>query len=182
MTVASSITTAEQLAQEASRLGRCELVRGELIMMSPASPLHGRIANRVASIITNFVDAHRLGAVFAAETGFIIERDPDTVRAPDVSFLRTERATNLPKRGFYPGPPDLAVEVLSPDDTASEVLDKVAQWLEAGTVSVWVIDPQRRTLTVSRADQPSRTLRDHEELADEPLLPGLRVQVAELFK
>jgi len=152
MTVAGMITTAEQLLEEAAGLGRCELVRGELRMMSPAGSRHGAVVIRIATLLANHVDAHGLGQVFAAETGFILARNPDTVRAPDVAFVGRERlAAGLPT-GYFPGPPDLAVEVLSPDDRPAAVAAKTADWLAAGTRLVWVVDPADRSLTAHAAD------------------------------
>src|SRR5436190_21038580 len=108
MIARSAITTVEQL--EAARdLGRCELVRGELIMMSPAGAFHGDVANTLAFMLTGHVKKHNLGKVFAAETGFILSRNPDTVRAPDVAFVRSDRVRAIPKEGFFQGAPDLAV-------------------------------------------------------------------------
>ena len=114
----STRMTAAQLLQ-ASDLGRCELVQGELAMMSPAGFEHGRIVNNVAWFLTSHVRQHDLGIVTGAETGFHIARNPDTVRAPDIAFLRSDRVPQEPVRGFFDGPPDLAVEVMSPDDRAA---------------------------------------------------------------
>jgi Uma2 family endonuclease len=153
MTTTSMITTAEQLFQEAVSLGRCELVRGELLMMSPAGSRHGAVTLRIATLLANHVDAHGLGQVFAAETGFILTRNPDTVRAPDVAFVsRSRLETGLPT-GYFPGPPDLAVEVLSPDDRPAAVAAKTTDWLAAGTRLVWVVDPATRSLAAHAAEE-----------------------------
>lgn len=181
MTSVSSISTAEQL-WNAGDIGRCELVRGELVMMSPAGPNHGDIALTVGTFLKLHVWKHRLGKAYGAETGFVIGRNPDTVRAPDVAFVQQDRLHLTPRRGFFPGPPDLAVEVLSPDDSASEAMAKVDDWLDAGTIEVWVVDPDRKTVTVTTKGQPARFLRENNELTCEPLLPGFRVAVAELFR
>ena len=141
--IPGTITTAEQLA-DAPDLGRCELVRGELIMMSPAGSEHGGIIAEFTAILRDFVKDHKSGKVFGAETGFIIGRDPDTVRSPDVSFVEKARLPPKLPRGFFPGPPDLAVEVLSPSDRAGEVQAKVQDWLAAGCLAVWVVDPENR--------------------------------------
>ena len=119
MIARTSITTAEQLLA-AGDIGRCELVRGELILMSPTSYHHGRVAGRIYELLSAHVRQHRLGDTLVGEPGFYLERHPDTVRAPDVAFVQAERAAHAPARGFYDGAPDLAVEVLSPDDRASE--------------------------------------------------------------
>ncbi|MHC4934337.1 MAG: Uma2 family endonuclease, partial [Planctomycetota bacterium] len=109
-----AITTAEQLLR-AGDIGRCELVRGELRMMIPPGFAHGRITIKLTGPILKHVEANGLGIVVAAETGFLLARDPDTVRAPDIAFVRAARGPG-PERGYFPGAPDLAVEVLSPDD------------------------------------------------------------------
>ncbi len=150
-------------------------------MMSPGGGRHGRIALAIGRILGTFVSANHLGATYAAETGFVIERDPDTVRAPDVAFLRKSRLNLEHAEGFIAGPPDLAVEMISPSDSASEVLDKVQQWLGAGCESVWVADPDKRTIAVYRSDRPVRVWREGESLVDEAPLPGFVLVVDEVF-
>jgi Uma2 family endonuclease len=180
MATVQDITTAEQLLG-APGLGRCELVRGELVMMSPAGFEHGDVAGRVHGHLFHFVTQNRLGTVTAAETGFQIGHDPDTVRAPDVGFIRTERVPKVRTRGFFQGPPDLAVEVISPTDRAGELLAKVQDWLAAGCRAVWVVDPTSRTISVYRGSGEISLLGITDEVADEELLPGFRLSVAEVF-
>jgi Uma2 family endonuclease len=122
MTLPHSITTAEQL-RAAGDIGPCELVRGELIMMAPAGEEHGGVAHTLGRHLGNYVADRSLGRVYAAETGFLIARNPDTVRAPDVSFVRQDRLAPRPRQGFGEIVPDLVAEVLSPGDRAIEVLD-----------------------------------------------------------
>ncbi len=174
-----TITTAEQLEQ-AGDIGRCELVRGELIMMSPASGWHGWSANDLAYHITHHVRQHKLGAVLTAEPGFLIARQPDTVRAPDIAFVNSTRLHIIPQRGYVQGPPDLAVEVISPRDTATEVMDKVDQWREAGCPLVWVVDPQRRVVTTYSASE-RRVLRQDDTLTADDILPGFALRVGDIF-
>ncbi len=180
MATIEQVTTAEQLLQTPG-LGRCELLRGELVLMSPAGSEHGGIAANVAAALVAFVKKNRLGRVFGAETGFQIAHDPDTVRAPDAAFVRAERIGSALGRGFFQGAPDLAVEVVSPGDRASEVLAKVQDWLDAGSRQVWVIDPQTRTVTVYRSRREISVLEASETLSAEDLLPEFRFPVAELF-
>ena len=144
--------TADELLAMPHHGYRCELVQGALRQMAPAGRQHGRIAaNFIGSLIV-FVKKHNLGEVHSSETGFIIDTAPDTVRAPDASFVSRERAeATAEERGFFPGAPDLAVEVVSPNDRYSEVEEKVSDWLRAGTQMVVVIDPHQRTATVYRA-------------------------------
>lgn len=173
------ITTADQLLR-AGDFGRCELVRGELRMMLPAGGEHGRIAAKLTCYLGNHVMSRRLGTFYAAETGFVLSRDPDTVRAPDVAFVRAERPAG-PRRGYYDGAPDLAVEVLSPDDRPGYVEDKVAEWLEAGTLAVWVVDPDQRTVTVHEPGRPASLFGEADVLPGGPLLPGFELAVREVF-
>ena len=121
---------------------RYELVQGELRQMALAGRQHGRIAAKIGGCLEAFVVKNGLGETYAAGTGFIIDTAPDTVRAPDVSFVSRERAeATAEERGFFPGAPDLAVEVISPNDRYSEIEEKVSDWLRAGTQMVVVIDP-----------------------------------------
>ncbi|MFM9196736.1 MAG: Uma2 family endonuclease [Planctomycetia bacterium] len=182
---AFAITTAEALSHAAAGLGRCELVRGELVMMSPAGSRHGAVAARIAKAIADHVEPASLGVgvgvVFAAETGFVLERNPDSVRAPAVAFVRAERLAGGIPAGFFPGPPDLAVEVLSPSDQRQEVAAKVNQWLAAGTTLVWVVDPADRTLTAHGIDGHSMTYREAESVPGAPVLPGFALPLGRIF-
>ena len=171
---------AEQLL-EAADLDRCELIRGSLIMMSPSGFRHGRIAGAICALLRVFVQEHRLGVVTGAETGFQIAHDPDTVRAPDVGFVRGERIPETEPLGFFQGAPDLAVEVLSPTDRASEVLAKVQDWLGAGCSSVWVVDPETRTVTVYRSRDQMAVVTASEVLDAADILPGFRLPVTDIF-
>jgi Uma2 family endonuclease len=181
MVTIENITTAERLLA-AGDIGRCELVRGELVMMSPAGSEHGWIVINVSTPLATFVRQHGLGRVFGAETGFRIGQDPDTVRAPDVAFVTAQRIGDRLARGFFPGPPDLAVEVLAPDDRAGEVLAKVQDWLDAGCRAVWVVDPRTRTVTVYRSRSEIVVLGASETIDGGDLLPDFRLPVGELFQ
>jgi Uma2 family endonuclease len=174
-----AITTAEQLLQ-AGDIGRCELVKGELRMMIPPAYEHGRITFRFGYLLGAHVEPRRLGTILAAETGFLLSRDPDTVRAPDVAFVRAEREPG-PIRGYFPGAPDLAVEVLSPEDRPGSVREKVAEWLEAGTLAVWVVDPRQRTVTVHEPNHEPRVRGESECLRGGEVLPGFELPVREIF-
>ncbi len=174
------ITTAEELL-DAPDLGRCELVSGELIMMSPAGFEHGVVAGRVYGYLFIFVQQNQLGLVTAAETGFQIGHDPDTVRAPDVGFIRADRVPLVRTRGFFQGPPDLAVEVVSPSDRAGDLLAKVRDWLSAGCQSVWVVDPTSQTISIYRGSHEPAMLTNADVLADDAVLPGFHLPVTQVF-
>jgi len=150
-------------------------------MMSPAGFEHGRIASRLCYCLEQFVRQRQLGVVTGAETGFHIAHRPDTVRAPDVGFVRNERVPAATVCGFFDGPPDLAVEVLSPDDRSAEVAAKVADWLASGSTAVWLVDPAKRTVGIYRRESPPRVLSASDELDGQDVLPGFRLPVAEIF-
>ncbi|MCC6124412.1 MAG: Uma2 family endonuclease [Pirellulales bacterium] len=179
-TLERTITTAAQLLQTPG-LGRCELVRGVFIEMSPAGFMHGRLAARVARILLDFVESRSLGEITGAETGFYIERNPDTVRAPDVGFIRADRLPTKKLSGFFDGPPDLAVEILSPSDRASEVIAKVQEWLHAGCKAVWIVDPETETITVHESKNRIFELSKGDTLSGGDVLPGFGVLVRDIF-
>ncbi len=150
--------------------------------MSPAGAKHGDIALEIGSRIRIHTTDHRLGRTFGAETGFLLTRNPDTVRAPDAAFVSQAR---LPESGvpagYFPGAPDLAVEVVSPGDTAGEVEEKVQMWLAHGASLVWVIHPATRTVTVYRRDGSANVLHNDDLLDGEAVLPGFSFPVDRLF-
>jgi Uma2 family endonuclease len=177
-TTAPSITTADQLLA-AGDIGRCELIRGELRMMTPAGWDHGVIAGELFRVLSSYVQRRKLGRVSAAETGFRLAGD--TVLAPDVGFVRKARVPRRAHPAYFRGAPDLAAEVLSPDDRSSEVLEKVREWLLAGCALVWVLDPRSRTVTVHRKAGPPDVFSSAQMLDGEDVVPGFRVRIGRLF-
>jgi Uma2 family endonuclease len=161
---------------------RYELVKGELIQMSPTGDEHGQVTMELATILHQFVKKHNLGRVYAAETGFKLESGPDTVRAPDVAFVSRERveATGT-LTGYRSGAPDLVVEVLSPSDRIGKVEAKVKQWLETGARMVWVVSPKLHTVTVYRSLTDIVTLTEKDNLDGGDVVPGFQIKVAEIF-
>ena len=170
--------TAEELLRLNLPNKRTELVRGVLVVREPAGYRHGDVAAQLLVAIANHVKANRLGRVFAAETGFTLARKPDTVRAPDVAFISTARLPDPTPRGFAELAPDLAVEVLSPDDRPGDVLGKVGDWLNAGARLVWVVDPVRVLARVYRADGSESILDETDALRGEDVLPGFEYQLS----
>ncbi|MBX9788687.1 MAG: Uma2 family endonuclease [Pirellulales bacterium] len=160
----------------------CELVRGELRMMTPAGARHGDIVNNLAYELTSFVKRGRLGKVFSADTGYRIASDPDTVVAPDVSFVRREEipAEGLPVR-FWNQAPTLAAEVISPSDTAPAVRQRAQMLLEAGTLVVWIVEPDSKSIEVHRLGQSVVKIEVRDRLSEDDVLPGFSCRVAELF-
>jgi Uma2 family endonuclease len=180
-TITRHITTAEQLL-DAGDIGRCELVRGELHMMTPAGGEHGGIANESAFQITAFVKKHKLGRVYAAKTGFVLQRNPDTVLAADVAFVRSDRVPKgRGRRGFFEGHPDFVVEVLSPNDRAEEVDEKVRDWLDAGCQLVWVVNPKSESVSIHRPPRHAETLMRRDRIDGDQVLPGFQTEIATFF-
>jgi Uma2 family endonuclease len=171
-------------AEEFSRLPgheRYELVAGRLQVSEPPGGLHGVVAVRLASVLHNWVDAHDLGTVLV-ETGYIVRHSPDTVRGPDVSFVSKERlgSGEFPQ-AFVGFAPDLAVEILSPDDRSTEIEEKVADYLRGGTRLVWVVDPVAGTVSVRRPGQPPESLDRSGRLDGGEVVPGFSCSVQQLL-
>ncbi|HSZ69987.1 MAG TPA: Uma2 family endonuclease [Solirubrobacteraceae bacterium] len=182
MAVDASLTTADELLRMPKGRWRYELLRGELRVMEPTGIEHGRVASTVGALLFAHVRRTGSGVTLGAETGFVLESDPDTVRAPDAAFISQERYDRVgPTAKYWRGAPDFAVEVLSPSDRPGEVREKLREWLAAGTIAVVVLDPDRRTATVHRSGREARVhgLRDTLDLSD--AVPGFRPTVAELF-
>jgi len=177
-TTQTHLMTVEEFMNIDDDYHRHELIKGELLTMPPPKALHGRIVANLILILALQVKANRLGDVLG-ECGYHLERDPDTVLGPDVSFVSRERV-NRTDDAYYDGPPDLAIEVLSPGDRKSYVERKLAIWLETGTRSVWLVDPRRRTVEVISSLDNRRMLHEEDELVDD-ILPGFRVKVSEIF-
>ena len=180
--IESRTLTVEDLYHLPDEDEKYELQAGLLLSEPLPGFTHGRIASRVAWFLADHAHRNELGEVVTNDTFFVLARDPDTVRGPDVAFVTRERVRTLtdPERAF-PGPPDLAVEVLSPSNTPTDVRAKVADYLAAGTRLVWVFDSVRETVTIYRSLLEPRVLRHDAELDGEDVIPGFRVAVADIF-
>ena len=176
-----ALLTSEDLWKIVADGSRYELSRGELVPMTPVGFQHSAIVGRLGKILSNYVDDKNLGIV-GMEGGFKLLLQPETTRAPDLHFVSRER---LAKEGipqnFAQFPPDLAVEVLSPADTASEIQKKVEEYLTGGVPLVWIVDPALQRVTVYRSLQDIRILTPEDELDGGQVVPGFRVNVAEIF-
>jgi Uma2 family endonuclease len=182
MATTHQLMTAEELLRLPDDGYRSELARGELRKMAPAGHIHGRVAINVTTPLDRHVRDHHLGVVYAVETGFKLASNPDTVRAPDAAFIRRERVEEVGDlEGYWPGAPDLAVEVISPGDTYTDVQEKVFDWLEAGTRMVILVMPRKRIVTVYRSMTDMIMLTEHDTLDGGDVVPGWKIPVRELF-
>ena len=180
--VAEKLFSAEELWLIPRDGLRHELVKGELRAMAPAGFHHGILAGDIHASLSVYARKAGLGVVATAETGFKLASSPDTVRAPDVAFVSKERIDTVGMtEKFFPGAPDLAVEVLSPNDTYSEVQDKVFDWLEAGTRMVIVVDPRKRRVMVYHSLSDFRVLTVNESLDGGTVVPGWVMPVSAIF-
>lgn len=175
--------TAEELLRLPRGQYRYELINGELKTMSLTSHKHGRIAMRIAVPLAEFVWKHKLGDAYAAETGFLLTANPDTVLGPDAAFVTETRAREFrDTKGYWPGAPDLAVEVISPSESGPKVRTKVSQWIGYGAKQVWIVDPKHETVTIHRPLTESVKFELHQTLEADDLLPGFRIAVADIFR
>jgi Uma2 family endonuclease len=177
----ATLMTADELLHTRIPDKLVELVRGRLIVREPPGYLHGDVAMRLGILLGAYAHERGFGRVLAAETGFKLQSDPDTVRAADIAFLSRERVPDPRPVGYLPLAPDLAVEVLSPRDRPGETLNKVGDWLDAGTRLVWVIDPDRRLARVYRLDGTESQLSGDGALDGEDVLPGFSCKLASIL-
>ena len=177
-----ALMTAEELFELPNDDYKYELVAGELIRMAPTGGEHGVVTVRIGRILDEYVEAHDLGICSGAETGFILQRKPDIVRAPDAAFIAKARIpeTGIPT-AYWPFAPDLAVEITSPSDRFTAVQTKISEYFSAGTRLVWVVEPATRTVYVYRSPRDVQALGEDAELTGEDVLPGFRCAVRRLF-
>jgi Uma2 family endonuclease len=174
--------TAEEFLRRPDDGNRYELIEGVLTMMSPVGGDHCEVVAAVTQLLRGHVKQNRLGKVYAGEPGFLLARDPDTVRAPDVAFVSDDRLAKLTDTsGFLETSPDLAVEVISPSDSFSYVEEKARMWLDAGTRMVLLVDPASRTVYVYRGSGRVATLSEQDTLDAGEAVPGWKVPVREFF-
>lgn len=181
MSETSRLVTADELEKYPDDDYRYELVDGRVIRMSPVGFQHGRIVTRLLARLERHAAKHRLGTVLT-EVGFKLRSNPDTVRAPDVAFIRQDRLPSADPQGFWNGPPDLAVEVLSPDDRSADVRAKVDEYLAGGVPLVGVVDPHRKTGTVFRRGAEPVLLRADDVLDLGDVVHGFRCTLREILE
>ena len=182
MTVSTKLMTADELLRLPDDGKRYELIEGTLNETPPAGTEHGLIAMKAGAILYQHARQRGLGEVFAAETGFVISTEPDTVRAPDAAFVAAERlpSGDLPA-GYLRMAPDLVVEVVSPSDTASDLQSEVYAWLDAGCRLAWVVYPATRSVTIFRSRHDVRALGEEDILDGSPIFDEFNIEVRDLF-
>jgi Uma2 family endonuclease len=176
------LTTAEELLALPED-GRCyELVEGRLVRMAPTGYLHSRISVALFRALDRFMDAHEeLGMLFPQEAGFLLARNPDTVLAADAAFVRRDRLPPPDLTGYPALAPDLAVEVISPSQSMSQLRDKAEDWLHHGVRLVWIVDPAGRRVEAHRPDGRTDVLTSGQTLSGEDVLPGFTLAVDDIF-
>lgn len=178
----TALMTAEELMQLPDDGFRYELINGELEKLPSPGPPHGRIAFRLALYLGQFFVEHGLGEGFANDTGFKLTSNPDTVLAPDFAFVTNEKYRAGSKtEGYWPGPPDLAVEVLSPSDRPGKVKQKISRWLSFGMKQLWIVDPKHSTITIYRSESDITTFSGSDHLEAQDLFPGFRISLDKIF-
>ncbi len=182
----SAVLTKPITAEEFARMPEpfdgalLELVRGEVVEVSRPKPRHGHICSKIDRRLGTFVEANKLGWVLSNDTGVIVERDPDTVRGPDLCFYSLERMPFLPET-YSEFAPELAVEVLCPDDRRSDVLEKIREFLAAGVNVSWVVNPDDRTVTVYTGNMRGVEYGPADTIDGGEVIPGFSVRVSEFF-
>jgi Uma2 family endonuclease len=174
--------TAEQLAllPPADDGARHEIDGGELIEMTLPNRRHGRLQVRLARLLGNFLEGSNLGELLS-ESGFLLARNPDILRAPDLAFVRASRLTGVAETDWIPGSPDLAIEIISPSETARQIDRKVHQYLAAGTLAVWVIYPDTNSIHVFEPGGVARVVEGGAVLTSPAALPGFAIPADEIF-
>lgn len=175
-----TLITGEELSQM-SNLGRTELIKGELVQMSPTGFWHGFLENKFGVLLEAFVQKHKLGLVSVGEVGIYTGRNPDTVRAADVVFISHQRLAQMKSTAYLDVAPELVVEILSPGDSWQEVMDKLEEYFNIGVSVVWVADPRKQQVYVYHSLTEAQRFTGNETLSGGEVLPGFTVSVAELF-
>jgi Uma2 family endonuclease len=180
--VAQRLITAEEFLLLPPTERQRELVRGEVVETMPPNARHGRLAVKIAVRLETWSEQGKHGVV-GVESGFTLSKNPDVVRFPDVYFIRAERVppTGVPD-AFWTIAPNLAVEVVSPSESAADVQEKVRDYLQAGTPLMWVIYPRSEQVVVHTTDGVARTLSGDDLLASSDVLPGFGCTVRQIFE
>lgn len=162
-------------------VNRSELVKGELVRMSPAGHPHGFYEVNFGAILFNFVREHKLGRVIGGEVGIYTGRDPDTIRAADVAFISNERMSQVQSQSYLDVAPELVIEILSPSDSWMMVSQKIEEYFTSDVVQIWIADPKRQQVDVYASPTDFERFSAGDTLSGGDVLPGFSVAVAELF-
>ena len=182
-TVKTNLLTAENLLRLYGEGVRGELIRGVLRETMPSGQRHGKIAARLLILLGMFIEPRRLGTLVASDSGVLLERDPDTVREPDIAFTSIARLpADAVLDGYAEVIPDLVVELVSPGDRPRDLADKVAMWLSHGVRLVWVVRPASRAIEVHRSGAAVETLDEAATLSGNDVLPGFSCPVSAIFE
>ncbi len=182
-TAKKKLLTADDLLRLYSEGVRGELIQGVFCEKVSAGVEHGKIVINFSSELRSFVRPRNLGTLVASDAGIRLEREPDTVREPDIAFISAERMPlDVRVRGYSEVVPELVVEIVSPSDSRDSVHDKAYMWLFHGVTLVWVVDPETRTLSVYQNGSPRVILTEEDTLDGSPVLPGFSMPVAEVFE
>lgn len=174
--------TADDLLRLDSEGVRGELIRGVLCKTMPTGLTHGETVMNLAAELSSFIKPRRLGRVVGSDSGMLLERNPDTVREPDIAFISAQKLPlDVRLSGYFEGAPDLAVEVTSPSDSPRDVYHKARMWISFGVHLVWVVDPETRTIEIHRPGQPLQVLAEDDTLDGDTVLPGFSCAVRDLF-
>ena len=182
MPVQPGLLTAEEFAALHVEGVRLELIRGEMRVMPPAFADHGETVGALHAILGAYIRTYRLGRIYSAETGFLVARNPDTIRTTDIAFIQRSRVTpEAVAPNWNPVIPDLVVEVVASRDRAPEIAGKVEMWIEAGVRMVWVVYRIRRTVEIYQRHRQMLLLTEHEQLTGMDVVPAFFTTVAEIF-
>jgi Uma2 family endonuclease len=162
-------------------IGRSELINGRLIVMSPASYSHGIVENNFGAKLGNFAKHQQFGQVLTGDIGIYITRNPDTIHAADVAYISNERFAQVQSKSYLDVAPELIVEVLSPDDAWSDVMDKLADYFAIGVQAVWIADPKRAQIFAYRSLTDVQLFTQEQEISGGTILPGFNAAVAGFF-
>ena len=180
MSTTTLLTAAELEQMPDDDSVRTELDEGELITMPPAGHEHGGVEAEIIGILRDYVKRHRLGKIYGSSAGYRLKHD--TVREPDISFVRTDRIASITRKGFANGAPDLAVEIISPSDSIRQLMRKVKQYFAAGTHTVWIVYPDDEEVQVLEASGADRWLKKDDIIDAPALLPGFSVPISQFFE
>lgn len=177
-----TLMTLSDFEKAAARLGPCELVRGEVIPLSPAGFWHGRIVVNVATLLQIWCRQTGLGRVLGGEVGLVVEKEPGTVRGADVAYFSYERLpAQIKPEGFSVVPPNLAVEVVGKGQGWRQMVEKAGEYLQMGVDRVWILDPRTRRIHIFQSEAEPNALGSGQTLSDDLILPGFSCPVDELF-